>query len=398
MPSILDYPKIPLKFLHNQFITQRLKQSILNWDKTLSTSEDIHFIRNKTLRYIESMRISQGPYGRYKYSMSQNQPTLYSSTYAALTRHLYNDLKGLSKKSKDEWVNYIQSHQRQDGLFKDPLIKNSDASKSNSWGWNHLTLHAVMALSALDSKPKNQFKFLNHFKKKKFVLNWIKNLDWVGDTSEVSNEVQNFVALLQYSRDFQGVAWAAEPIDVILSWLERNQNPETGLWYALSDTPYNFSLGIQTAYHLLTLFFYENRNISHTEKIIENILKTQNSIGGFGVSPNSSACEDIDSIDPLVRFYSEKIIPKIEMRKSLEKALPWILSNMNIDGGFVFKRYKPFKYGHEKMSSENNGSAMFPTWFRTLSLSYLGQILKDSNIGKYKWQYINCPGYQFWRP
>lgn len=85
-----------------------------------------------------------------------------------------------------------------------------------------------------------------------------------------------------------------------------------------------------------------------------------------------------------------------KVQDALMWALPWILTNMNEDGGFVFRRLESFKYGHEKMYSKAEESAMFPTWFRTLSLAYIGKVLPDSMVGKFDWQILKCPGHQLW--
>ncbi len=137
-------------------------------------------------------------------------------------------------------------------------------------------------------------------------------------------------------------------------------------------------------------------NFIESLRIIDSCLRTQNKFGGFGVPANSSACEDIDSIDPLVRLYFLGNYRKEEIKKSLERAIVWVLVNMNEDGGFVFRRMEPFVYGHKLMSSGKDESAMFPTWFRTLSLAYLAKALPTSFLGKFDWQFIRCPGYQFW--
>ena len=72
------------------------------------------------------------------------------------------------------------------------------------------------------------------------------------------------------------------------------------------------------------------------------------------------------------------------------------MANQNPDGGYVFMRDVGFSYGHGLMSSGKNVSAMFPTWFRTLSLAYLGKALPDSLAGEFNWAFGNCPGLQFW--
>lgn len=53
-------------------------------------------------------------------------------------------------------------------------------------------------------------------------------------------------------------------------------------------------------------------------------------------------------------------------------------------------------YGHPLMSAGRDASAMFPTWFRTLSLAYLGKSLPGSIVGGFDWQFTNSPGIQFW--
>jgi hypothetical protein len=70
---------------------------------------------------------------------------------------------------------------------------------------------------------------------------------------------------------------------------------------------------------------------------------------------------------------------------------------MNSDGGFVFRRDEPFMYGHEKMFSGINESDIFSTWFRSLSLAYVSKVLRKSAIGRFNWQFLECPGYQFRR-
>jgi hypothetical protein len=118
------------------------------------------------------------------------------------------------------------------------------------------------------------------------------------------------------------------------------------------------------------------------------LLSTQNVLGGFGVTLNSSACEDIDSIYPLIRFSSATNYRRDDIDLALKRAFPWVLANMNSDGGFVFRRNESFCYGHEEMYSGYNESSMFATWFRTLCLAYLINYLELSNQFKIQ----NIPG------
>lgn len=68
------------------------------------------------------------------------------------------------------------------------------------------------------------------------------------------------------------------------------------------------------------------------------------------------------------------------------------------DGGFVFVLDREFEYGHPQLKGAANAGAMFPTWFRLLSLALIGKALPSHVLGQIPWRFSDCPGMQFWRP
>jgi hypothetical protein len=60
----------------------------------------------------------------------------------------------------------------------------------------------------------------------------------------------------------------------------------------------------------------------------------------------SIACENIDSIDILCRLAATVPDRRAEIDEALRKAVSWVLCNQVDDGGFVFRLYEPFTYGH----------------------------------------------------
>jgi hypothetical protein len=383
------------KIRNNLVFEALLRRRVSNDGEELSTT-DVCNIRESTLSFVEKMRIKTGNFGCFTYSVSCKEPLLYASIYACLTRYLYRDLGGLSEKNRQDWINYIQNGQAEDGLFKDPAVKNQLAETEDWWGWRHLTLHAIMALTALNATAKRRFIFLDKFRSNGSMAKWIQSRNWLENPANVSNEIQNCGALLQYARDFHGQQWTNDALNELFESLDRLQDSQTGLWVNRFDTSALLSVGVQTGYHIWLLYFYDHRPIRNKERIIDNCLKTQNKLGGFGPFLNSSACEDIDSIDPLARLFFLTSHRRTTIQCVMQHALAWIFAGMNKDGGFVFRRNEPFVYGHEKMFSGVNESALFPTWFRTLSLAYLSKVLPESNVGRFDWQFLKCPGYQFW--
>ncbi|MBA4375977.1 MAG: hypothetical protein C0401_07375 [Anaerolinea sp.] len=393
LKKILNVPnRFEREWYGRVILTGHVRKSHQNWKEAGAT--ELLNLRQKTLAYVESNHKSEISMGAYSYKPG-GPPLLYASCYAALVRHLYGDLDSLSASERMEWVTYIQKHQSNDGLYRDPSIACTRAEQMDWWGWRHLTLHVLMALSALGGVVEKPFKLLDQFRKPGNMGYWLETRNWEHEPTSVSNEVQNYATMLQYDRDFHDEKWCDNALSELYVWLDQHQDPKTGLWWNHFDTPQLLSRGVRTGYHLWLLYFYDQRPIQYIEQIIDSCLASQNRLGGFDVQLNSSACEDIDSIDPLVRLFFQTDYRRDDIRKALERALPWVLTNINPEGGWVFRRHERF-WLHELMDTGNDEASMFPTWFRSLSLAFIAQVLKGNEISKINWRFLSAPGHQFW--
>jgi hypothetical protein len=88
----------------------------------------------------------------------------------------------------------------------------------------------------------------------------------------------------------------------------------------------------------------------------------------------------------------------VEIEKALARAEDHLWHHQNDDGGFTWIRGTRFQYGHPLLAAPVDGSGMFPTWFRTLALAYLGKGLPTSRTGAFDWFFSQCPGIQFFHP
>jgi prenyltransferase beta subunit len=365
---------------------------------------DVDVISRETLTFIEKMRCkpaghAHGDKWDYYFSASGQKPILYASVFSVLTYSLYGLLEKMEPDTKKQWAEFIKSYQSDDGLFRDPVIDCSLANTCSWWGWEHLTLHALMALTALGQTATKELTFVKKFYNPAFLTRWLDTRNWDTEPANVSNEVQNVGVALQYARDFHQDSYAQKALDVMFEWLDSHQNSENGSWgnyQSILDYKGRLSQIAQTGYHIWLLYFYDNRPLKYSSQIIDLLLQTQNKTGGFGVSLNSSACEDIDSIDPLIRLMNITDYRKEDILKALERALPWVLVNRNSDGGWVFRRSEPAQIGpKEGWSAKVDESAMFPTWFRTLTLAYLSRALPDAFTVQNDFYFIKCPGHEF---
>jgi len=112
---------------------------------------------------------------------------------------------------------------------------------------------------------------------------------------------------------------------------------------------------------------------------------------------SATACEDIDSLDPLVRLVWNDPTLRERTQERVRRAASWVLYNFNEDGGAVFQRSAPFMYGHPLMASRADQSSIFATWFRTLSLAMACALMEatDVSLRRMPWRFLDAPGLQF---
>lgn len=355
-------------------------------------NSQLYDIKIKLSQYIKSLRVeSNGEFKGYRYSHNTKQPVLYATIAVLLVKHLYNIQDNIS-----EELEYLHQFQSNDGLFKDPVVNCDLAETEDWWGWRHLTLHVLMTMALYNIPARKEIRYIDQFKNENYFKDYLLSRDWGERAAWTSNELQNLGVMLQYSRDNNNDVKAGFLMEMMYDVLDAKQDRTTGLFGNTFESPMELSLGVQSGYHFWLLYEYDNRPINHIEKIIDNVLKTQNLLGGYGVTWNSSACEDIDSIDPLVRLSKKTDYRKDDIQASLRRALPWILYNLNGDGGFVFKRHEALTVVHVEMFSDVNQSNLFYSWFRSLGLAYcLSGLSEVPEQLKGLWNFKHAPGHQF---
>src|SRR2546425_313292 len=134
----------------------------VNWVQVSPAS--IERVIGDALTFAETLKVVSAPTGRYRYAPSMGQPSLCASVFAALLRHLTRDIDRIPEEDKSEWSDYINSFQRDDGLFCDWITSTENSKIEDWWGRHHLSLLCLMALTALGDKPRHRLAWLDRFK------------------------------------------------------------------------------------------------------------------------------------------------------------------------------------------------------------------------------------------
>ena len=247
----------------------------------------------------------------------------------------------------------------------------------------------VVAYALLRHRPRYPFAFLKQYSLD-YLQTWLNEIDWEDpdrENNDLDNRIMNIGALLQYQRDAWGDRCADYSLEIMKRTVKQKIRPGTGLWGKFDiDNVEQKARMVRFAYHLL---FYDGDFDFDADAIVRHALATQNRWGGFGVSCNTSACEDIDSICLLTTFYNHvDDVLRGRVHNSLERAFGWVLLNKTFDGGFVFRYKQKFQCGCKEMTGKGEEGALFPAWFRTLSLAYMANVLPFSQ----SFQIIRAPG------
>jgi hypothetical protein len=236
----------PIHLLNKQMMENKLQRKVIKENRLdIILLEDNPFIN----------RMNKNGVYEYSYSETSDIPSLYSSLYALLYYDPINKEEVLTTENKEKWINYIKSFQSDDGLLRDPSVSNDISETEDWWGWRHLTLHGIMGLTILGGRFDKKFKVIEDLKQDNRWIIFLESRDWKNKPDFVSNEIQNYGTMLQYSRDFFGDRKSDEMINTLFDFLYEKQDSETGLWGPPFNSKYYLSRSVQTAYHFLLLYF-----------------------------------------------------------------------------------------------------------------------------------------------
>jgi len=220
-------------------------------------SLNLHKFKADVMAYVRSMQGEN--YYEYRFSASQDQTDIYSSVYAAMLLGLLGELHKLSTEQKNQWADFLLSHQGKDGLFRDPKLDSTLSETCHYWGWHHLAPHMLIALQYLGAKPLYGFQKVLDLFETQSMEEWLSSRSWQENYLAVSNEIMNIGIMLQYSRDWFANEHAGGLIQDLKNWLVTNKrDSETTHWgYETGRSLLDISKGVKTAYHLLPIFYFD---------------------------------------------------------------------------------------------------------------------------------------------
>jgi len=327
--------------------------------------------------------------------------TLLSTCIAILLHEGLESLESVSQEERESWCLYVQSCQDPStGRFLDPQLERYPIESevhNRDYFELMMTYFAIQALDALGATAVHPIHFMAQFESAGAIASWLDRLDWSNPWLE-TNRVMFVLAGLIYRAEKEGNPDAPGLYHQVLDWLDRAQDPKTGLWGTEQCSLLNKIAG---AYHLIPFYEYVHRPVRCVSRIIDAALSLQQDDGLFGPSPGGGACEDLDVIDLLATFTSQVNYRASDIKRSLIRAFWSVWNLQNADGGFPYaarESPEPYRFGNwAPLESELRGSDVFASWFRLMAIETVRRTYPEDLPEIGPWRFRRWPALGFHR-
>ena len=302
-------------------------------------------------------------------------------------------------------VNLRKQQDRKAGLFidNDFDIKQTIGFEEEYIFWQ-FTYFTTIALDMLGEKPLFSFNFLSKLKNKKSLAKWLGK-QYFRNFWYTSNKIMFLAYFLSYEQQRLNIDNRVL-INYLFDFLDLKQDSDTGFWGTQNGA--SLENGMFGASHIYLFYDYYGKEINYKDKIIDNVIKLQNSFGLFG-SKFGGTCEDYDAIEILSILMKHSDYKYEIIKKTINKTYNMIQKNQNKDGGFsykidnrnilektkdvIFKRNYFYSYsGWNKMQSNYFKSDIWGTYFRVLTIAKIAEMLNK----KSDYQFYSLPGWGYY--
>ena len=346
-------------------------------------------------KWLDSVHVDNG----FAYARG-GQKTLISTCLGILILESTQALGAVRLEERTAWIDDIQSCQQAGtGLFHDPVVGNGPPSPTHDSQYQIwvTTYFALQALDALGAAAREPLAFTEQFYEDGAVESWLQGLNW-GNAWLESNRIMYLLNAIVYRVECEGRAHESSVLHRVLDWLDRKQDPETGLWGAGQGS--SILNAVAGAYHFIPFYEYVRRPVRSVTRIIDATLSLQKSDGLFGPDVGGGACEDLDAVDILTTLSKYANHRSLEVRCAAVRAY-WAVWNMqNSDGSFPYtgrQTNEAYAYGGwPALTAGLNAGDVWSTWFRGLLLATVSAAF-PADVPPCDWRFRRWPALGYHR-
>jgi hypothetical protein len=256
----------------------------------------------ETWNFIESIRLKEGPFGRFKVFRSADRqdnpygcpPAPYNVwiSICALDRIQVMKWCGYdipyTREQLEEWMDTVMlDYNPETGYLEDSwLIRHKGRSKELEEKFNNMSRRFAIYCTRMGYPDKFRVKedvkaYQAHLADPDTARKFLEN-DSLGDTNPWGKGAQVVWAVWRHKELLSNKGLPDDGmIEWIHNWLDEHQNPETGYWFGQNASLNNSCCGV---FKILILYQETDWFILEIEKIIDTTLSLATPYGGFGES------------------------------------------------------------------------------------------------------------------
>jgi len=311
-------------------------------------------------------------------SKTANQPIAIASATAMLILSFLEALDDIPSNVKNEWLKYLQSFQKEDGLFEDEIDMAEETQGYPRWALRaHRSRHIAWAIESLNGKLKYPIEFVEPFTKKGEIEKWLENL-WVENIDRIwamSNWIMDMGVLLDLQHRHFGDKKAAAAVEVILTFLDAKQDCNTGYWFKNGT---DLRCAMAGAMHFYPLYWAYGHKLSYFEKVVETTLSLQQPDGLFGFESGKGGCQclDYDAMLILINGCFKLGNHRKEISSACKKVINEIMIDQLPDGSFCDSQVDEIRHWTTKAAVYNaKAGSLWDTYARLMTIAMCIEIL-----------------------
>lgn len=347
-------------------------------------------MRQRAVAWFNSMAAPESGFGVFAdspYHKRHGPQGMYlPGTYNAVNAlFLLGEYSSLNEAQKDSIAAFLNSFQRQNGVYRIPEMKDEDIYYPDfEYDDLHITNYTIGALALLGRELAKPLGFMDRYNAPEKLADWLAARQMDEPWME-GNFIVNVGSLFVYLLD-KGEEQYRQLLAQLMDWHTAHQDPASGYWY--DPVTKDLTSAMAGTAHNLHLYHYLKRPVPRYKKIIDHCLSILDGV--------TSACLDVDVVDILANLYYYGY-RQTEIEAYLIKKLDDLLAFQNPDGGFADVREGTRLFDGWQAYQEPQGiSNGFSTWFRCITVGMISWILFPEH--RSEWIFRNTLGIGYFNP
>ena len=326
--------------------------------------------RAGAIKYVDSLRC--GKPWLMTVSHLAEQPIAIASATAVLLLNFLEALDDISVQTRQDWLEYLQSFQQDDGLFEDKVDMAEETQGYPYWALRgHRSRHIAWAIEALGAKLLKPIRFVQPYTDKQSIERWLDEM-WrlhIDKIWSLGNWVMDMGVLLDLQHRHFNDGSARQALHVLLDGLNERQDPVTGFWMG---PKVDLRRAMAGAMHFYPLYWACEHPLHHFCAAVEHTLSLQQPDGLFGFESGlgGSQCLDYDAM--LILANGHALLPDMrdKIKADCQRVLDAIMVNHNADGSFADTQLCETRYWTTKAAAYRaDQGSVWDTYARMMTIA-----------------------------